>query len=267
MVMPLADDNTGRRIVPVVTWSLIAVNVLVFVAFQGFGENDAFTFAFSTVPREIITGEDVVTPDRLVRHPLTGQELTLPGLQPTPISVYITLITAVFMHGGIAHLLGNMLFLWIFGDNIEDDLGHGLYLAFYLVCGVLASLAHVFSVVLLDGLNSPAASIPSLGASGAISGVLGGYLLLHPYRRVLVLMFRFVTWVPGYVAIGIWFLFQLINGLGVLGAGSQQSGVAYGAHIGGFLAGLFIVSVLPRQRPPDRVHTPWRGPRELDREF
>jgi len=241
MVMPLADDNSDRRIIPFVNYLLIAVNVLVFTILQGFGENDRFTYAFSAVPKEIVTGEDLVTADRHVEDPMTGREFTAPGLQPTPLTVYITLLTSIFMHGGIAHLLGNMLFLWIFGDNVEDVLGHVRYILFYLTCGLLASLAHVGTVIAIEGLNSPGAMIPSLGASGAISGVLGGYLLLFPKRRVLVLMLRVVTWVPAYVAIGIWFAFQLISGLGMLGG--EQSGVAYGAHIGGFIAGVALVKL------------------------
>jgi membrane associated rhomboid family serine protease len=148
----------------------------------------------------------------------------------------------MFMHGGIAHIAGNMLFLWIFGDQIEDRLGHIKYLLFYLVCGVLASLAHVFTTALLAG-NDQSMMIPSLGASGAISGVLGGYILLHPSRRVTVILFRFLTQVPAYVAIGIWFVFQLISGLGMLGEGSQQGGVAYAAHIGGFIAGVVLIKL------------------------
>jgi membrane associated rhomboid family serine protease len=160
----------------------------------------------------------------------------------------------MFMHGGIAHIFGNMLFLWIFGDNIEDRLGHFRYLIFYLVCGVLAGLAHVFSTVAFAGDNPASLLVPSLGASGAISGVLGAYLLLFPMRRVIVLVSWFVTAVPAFIAIGLWFVFQLISGLGMLGSGSQQGGVAYAAHIGGFLAGLALIKVFeigrPRYYPP-----------------
>ena len=241
MVMPIGDDNTGRTIRPFVTYALIAANILVFVLFQGMGGNDKFTYSFSTVPREIVTGEDQVTADRDVEHPITGQPVSVPGLQPTPISVYITLLTSMFMHGGIAHLLGNMLFLWIFGDNVEDTLGHLRYFMFYLVCGLIASLAHVFTTVAFSGAGGEEALIPSLGASGAISGVLGGYIMLHPHRRVTVFMFRMLTHVPAYVAIGLWFLFQLVSGLGVLGEGTQAGGVAYAAHIGGFVAGLVLI--------------------------
>ncbi len=232
MVFPLGDDNSDRLLTPYVTYVLIALNILVFVFLQGMGESD-FTYKFSTVPEEIVTGHDVVTPGRMVEDPVTGRRVQVPGLLPTPGSVYITLLTSMFMHGGIAHLLGNMWFLWIFGDNVEDDMGHGRYLIFYLLTGLIGSLAHVF--MNMSGEN---AMIPSLGASGAISGVLGAYLILHPRRRVRVLLFRILTVVPGYVAVGIWFAFQLISGLGLLGGDS--GGVAYAAHIGGFTAGMIL---------------------------
>src|SRR5580765_1642484 len=187
MLFPIGDDNRGRTITPVVNYVLIAVNVLVFVFLQGFGSNDQFTYAYSTVPGEILTGRDIVTRPVVVEN-FTGQRLEMPGLQPTLIPVYLTLITSMFMHGGLAHIFGNMLFLWIFGDNIEDRLGHVRYLIFYLICGVLAGLAHVFSTAILAGSNEASLLIPSLGASGAISGVLGGYLLLFPTRLVTVII-------------------------------------------------------------------------------
>ncbi len=242
MVFPLYDDNSDRLTTPIVNYLLIAVNILVFVFLQQLGTNEKFTYAFSTVPAEIVTGHDVVTPDRFVIQPMTGQRFLVPGLQPTPFSVYLTLITSMFMHGGIAHIFGNMLFLWIFGDNLEDKLGHLRYLIFYLVCGVLSSLAHVYTTAAF-ATDETSLLIPSLGASGAISGVLGGYILFFPTRRVTVILFRFITDVPAYVAIGIWFVFQLISGLGILGGGSQQGGVAYAAHIGGFIAGLVLVKI------------------------
>ena len=245
MVFPLYDDNTGRLTTPVVNYAFIAVNVFVFVVLQQIGANDQFTYSFSTVPLEITTGNDIVTPSRVLEHPVTGQQLLVPGLGPTPISVYLTLLTSMFMHGGIAHIAGNMLFLWIFGDNIEDRLGHLRYVAFYLLCGIFASLAHVFTTAAF-ATDQSSMLVPSLGASGAISGVLGGYLLLHPKRRVTVILFRFLTDVPAYVAIGIWFAFQLISGLGMLGEGSQQGGVAYAAHIGGFIAGIVLIKFFDR---------------------
>ena len=242
MVFPLYDDNSDRTTTPIVNYVLIAINILVFVFLQQLGTNERFTYAWSTVPQEILTGRDIRTPDRIVEHPVTGQQLLIPGLQPTPFSVYLTLIFSMFMHGGIAHIAGNMLFLWIFGDNVEHRLGHFRYLIFYLLTGVLASLAHVVITVMF-ATEPGSLLIPSLGASGAISGVLGGYIVLYPRRRVTVIMFRFLTDVPAYVAIGIWFAFQLISGLGILGGGSQQGGVAYAAHVGGFVAGRALVKV------------------------
>ncbi len=242
MVFPLYDDNSDRQTTPFVNYAFIAINILVFVVLQRLGSNDHFTYAFSTVPLEIITGHDVVTPSRVLEHPVTGQRLLVPGLGATPVSVYLTLFTSMFMHGGIAHIAGNMLFLWIFGDNIEDRLGHVRYAIFYLLCGLIASLAHVFTTAAL-ATDQSSMLVPSLGASGAISGVLGGYILLHPSRRVTVILFRFLTDVPAWVAIGIWFGFQLISGLGMLGGGSQEGGVAYAAHIGGFIAGLALIKL------------------------
>jgi membrane associated rhomboid family serine protease len=236
MVLPIGDDNTGRIRTPYVTYALIALNVLVFVFLQGLGTNEQFTYAFSTVPQEIRTGEDVA---REVPVELGTDQGTIP-LQPTPVSVYLTLLTSMFMHGGLMHLLGNMLFLWIFGDNVEDDLSHLRYTAFYLATGVIASLSHVATTFVLA--DNP--FIPSLGASGAISGVMGGYLVLHPHRRVRVLMFRMVTQVPAYVAVGLWFLFQLISAFGLIGLGPQAGGgVAFMAHIGGFIAGVVLVKL------------------------
>jgi len=244
MLFPVGDDNSDRTMRPTVNYLLIAANVIVFVFLQGLGSNQQFTMAYSTVPEEIITGTDVVTETQMVRDRSTGEVFSVPGLQPTPLSVYLTMLTSMFMHGGFAHLFGNMMFLWIFGDNVENALGHGRYLLFYIVCGVLASLAHVFSSVLF-GSNL---LVPSLGASGAISGVLGGYLLLFPKRRVRVVMFYVLQEVPALVAIGLWFVFQLISGLGMLG-GEQGGGVAYGAHIGGFLAGLLLVKLVALRTP------------------
>ena len=249
MLFPIGDENTERTTTPVVNYLLILINVLVFVFLQGLGSNEKFTYAFSTVPAEIITGKDVVTRDRILVQPFTGQQVQMPGLQPTPIPVYLTLITSMFMHGGIAHIFGNMLFLFIFGDNIEDRLGHIRYLIFYLVCGILAGLAHVFVTAAFAGGDPASLMVPSLGASGAISGVLGGYFLLFPTNRVTVILSWFVTQVPAFVAIGLWFVFQIISGLGVLGSGSQQGGVAYAAHIGGFIAGLILINIFQIGRP------------------
>ena len=225
-MFPLGDDNSDRKVSPVVNYALIALNILVFILFQKMGTDESVIARFSTVPEEIVKGTDISTGI----------------LGPTPIPVYFTLITSMFMHGGWAHIGGNMLYLWIFGDNLENRMGHARYLAFYLICGVLAGLSHVYATYFLgkDML------IPSLGASGAISGVLGGYILLFPRNQVKVLMLRSVIQVPAILAVGIWFLFQIISGLGILG-GNETGGVAYAAHIGGFIAGLLLVNFFAKE--------------------
>ncbi len=237
MLFPIGDDNRDRKIFPIINYLLVLINVLVFVFLQDFGNNVKFTYSFSTVPDEIVTGQDVVTHSKTYEDMQTGKTYTIPGLERTPSPVYITIITSMFMHGGIAHIFGNMLFLLIFGDNIENKIGHFRYIIFYLVCGIIASLAHVYSTLILGGNML----IPTLGASGAISGVLGAYLLLFPKRRVAVIILYFITEVPAILAIGLWFLFQLVSGIGLLGSGAQEGGVAYGAHIGGFIAGLILI--------------------------
>ncbi|HKI35560.1 MAG TPA: rhomboid family intramembrane serine protease [Gemmataceae bacterium] len=266
MVLPLWDDNSDRRTFPYVNYALIGLNVFVFVVLQQFGSNDQVTYAFACVPAEIVQGRILETPPQAVEDPVTGDKILVPGLQPMPLplpdpfAAWITLLTSMFLHGGIAHIAGNMLFLWIFGDNVEDHLGHVRYVFFYLVCGVLASLAHVVATYAFD--QDP--MIPSLGASGAISGVLGGYLLLFPYRRVTVLLFRFLTQVPAWVAVGMWFVFQIVSGIGALGPGSQAGGVAYAAHVGGFVVGLALVKVFALGRDADTWPTA-RPPRYRDR--
>ena len=250
MLLPIGDDNRDRRLTPIVNYLLIALNIFVFIYWQGLGSNDHFTFAFAAVPGEILNGTDIITSNKVLIDPYTGQSLELPGLQPTPVPVFFTLITSMFMHGGIAHLLGNMMFLAIFGDNLENVMGHMKYLLFYTLCGVLAGLSHVFSTLIL-GQN---VLIPSLGASGAISGVMGGYLLLFPTRSIHVLVLFFIATIPAFLVVGLWFVFQVLNGLGTLG-GEEAGGVAYAAHIGGFIFGLLLVKrfakrvVVIRQRP------------------
>ncbi len=241
-MIPIGDDDSDRRTIPFVTWLLIAVNVFVFVALQGMGSNERFTMAFATVPAEILSGRDIAQP--IPVRDSSGQSVGTLELFPTPIPVYLTLITAMFMHGGFAHIFGNMLYLWIFGDNLEDALGHGRYFVFYLATGVLAGLAHV-AVTAALGANP---LIPSLGASGAISGVLGGYIVLFPRRRVRVLWLYSVMSVPALAAIGLWFVFQLVSGAGMLGG--STGGVAYGAHIGGFVAGVVLVKLFGGDRRP-----------------
>jgi len=238
-MFPISDDNSDRHLTPYVNYVFIAINAFVFIFLQGMGSNLYFTYAFSTVPAEVLSGVDLVTEGEIVRFP-SGELVQMPGLQPTPIHPWLTMISSMFMHGGWGHLLGNMLFLWIFGDNIENRLGHRRYLVFYLLCGILASLSHVFASSALG----QALEIPSLGASGAISGVMGGYLILFPKRRVNVLLLRFIIAVPAIVALGFWIIFQVISGMGTLGG--QSDGVAYAAHIGGFIAGMLVIKLFDR---------------------
>jgi membrane associated rhomboid family serine protease len=254
MLIPIGDDNRDRRLTPYVNYALILVNILVFVFLQKLGADQQFTYAFSTVPGEILTGNDIITGPKILLDPYTGQRVELPGLQPSPTPVYLTLITSMFMHGGLAHLGGNMLYLWIFGDNLENVMGHRNYLLFYLLTGVLAALAHVYSTAYLN----QSLLIPSLGASGAISACLGGYLLLFPTRRIHLWLFLFFTIsVPAFISVGLWFVFQVVNGLGALG-GDEAGGVAYAAHIGGFIAGLVLVKLFVRPQRTLSVEEPYR---------
>lgn len=243
MFLPIGDDNRDRQSTPYINYLFIAINILVFIFLQHMGSDWRFTYAYATVPAEILTGDDVVSRSRVLTDVVTGEHIQIPGLQVTPINVYLTLITSMFMHGGWAHLGGNMLFLAIFGDNIEDAMGHRRYFYFYLLCGVLASLCHV----LFTAFSPQSVYMPSLGASGAISGVMGGYMLLFPTRRVHVWIFFLVVAVPAIIAVGLWFVFQVISGLGMLG-GDDASGVAYAAHVGGFIAGLLLVKVFAKPR-------------------
>ena len=235
-MFPYKDDNP-TELTPYITVAVIALNVLAWVVLQGMGA--PALLAHSVCRLGLIPGELLRTVPPHTVVPLG------PGLACTTTAhpAYATVFTSMFMHGGWFHLIGNMWFLWIFGDNIEQDLGRVRYTVFYLLCGILASLTHVAM-----NASGPSAQIPSLGASGAISGVMGAYLVLHPYRRVTVLLMRIVTEVPGFVAVGLWFLFQLVSGLQVFGGAS--SGVAYGAHIGGFIAGAALVKLFQIGRPP-----------------
>lgn len=228
-MFPIGDDNSDRTITPIVNYLFIAINVLVFVFLQGLGGNDAFSYAFSLVPKEISTGIDI-TGVQIVRD--SFGEIGKIQHYATPLPVYFNFLSSMFMHGSIMHIFGNMLFLFIFGDNLENLLGHVRFAAFYITCGIAAALAQF--VMDTDSV------IPMLGASGAISGVLGGYLLLFPQRRVRAIIFNFLTEVPAFVAVGIWIVYQIVLGyLTPAGTG----GVAYAAHIGGFFAGLALVKV------------------------
>ncbi len=250
-MFPLGDENESGHGPPWVTIGIIALNVAVFLLLQQAGANNDFTYGFSTVPFEITHGVDLASATPVV---IDGQHLLVPQA-PGPNPIYLTLLSSMFMHGGWLHIGGNMLFLWIFGDNVEHRIGRVTYLVFYLVAGLIASLAQV--------LVSPDSTIPSLGASGAISGVLGAYLVMFPGNRVTVFVFRFLTRVPAIVAIGMWAVLQFVNGLGSIAVSSETSGgVAYLAHVGGFiaglLAGLLFRSLYPAGRNPGQAAR-WPG--------
>lgn len=226
-MFPIGDDDSRLRGFHIITYALIAINVLVFIYELAQGEQlGRFFQAYAVIPKEITTGRDLP-----------------PRIEPLP--VYATLLSSMFMHGGFMHIAGNMLYLWIFGDNVEEAMGSVRFLIFYLLCGLLASAAHIAS--------NTASIVPSLGASGAIAGVLGAYLLFYPHQRVKVwmgLLFGIVE-VPAIIVIGLWGLLQFVNGLGSLSQGTAQTGgVAYWAHIGGFIAGLALA--LPFRRRPRR---------------
>ncbi|HEY8970847.1 MAG TPA: rhomboid family intramembrane serine protease [Puia sp.] len=247
MVLPIGDDNRDRTTFPIVNYLLIGLNIFAFIYWQQWGHNIQLTYAYATVPGEILTGHDIVTHSKIIVDPYTGQQMVLPGLGVTPIPVFLTLFTSMFMHGGLAHIAGNMLFLYIFGDNVEDAMGHVRYLVFYLLCGMLAGLSHVFTTLFLG----QSLLIPSLGASGAISAVMAAYLRLFPGKRVYLWMFLFIVPVPAFVALGVWFAFQLIDGFGMLG-GQQAGDVAYAAHIGGFIFGLLLTRLFAGKFRPAR---------------
>jgi membrane associated rhomboid family serine protease len=215
-MFPISDDNP-RHIQPIVTSSLIGACVLVFLWQISLGDyrGQAAVMQFGMIPARLF-GYGEVSPAFAV----------VPG--------WATVLTSMFMHGGFMHLGLNMLFLWIFGDNVEDSMGHARYLVFYLLCGVAAAVA--------QGAINPTSTIPMVGASGAISGVLGAYMLLHPHATVRTLIFigLFVTivHVPALFVLGIWFLMQIVSGML---PSSGEGGVAFFAHIGGFVAGMALV--------------------------
>ena len=233
MVMPLGDDDSLRKSTPVVTYALIAINAVVW--FIQLSSGEPFTNGFATVPYEITHGVDL----NGVFDITAGGQVFPIHLYNSPAPVYLTLLSAMFMHGSWMHILGNMLYLWIFGDNVEDLLGRGRYLVFYLVCGNAASVAQI--------LYSPDSYIPSLGASGAIAGVLGAYAIKFPRNKVRVLMMRTITQMPAIFVLGLWILLQVVSQVGT--PAGEASGVAYMAHIGGFVAGLVLVMVMARRTP------------------
>jgi membrane associated rhomboid family serine protease len=214
-------DQIPTRAIPFVNYLLIAANILVFILQWLSGPyQESLIYQFALIPAHFTS-----------------------GLTPGDIS---DIFTGMFMHGGFAHIAGNMLYLWIFGDNVEDSMGHAKYLAFYLVGGVVASLAHI--------LTNPASQIPTVGASGAIAAVLGAYLVLYPSSRVLTIIplgfFLRMTLVPASLVLGMWFVLQLFSGVLSLG-GPDVGGVAFWAHIGGFLAGVLMGLLLAKRRRPE----------------
>jgi len=206
-MFPLGDDNTARRLTPCVTYALIALNVLVFLFELAGGDDFIVTWAF--VPARFLAD---------------------------PFGDAVTVFTSMFLHAGFLHLAGNMLYLWIFGDNVEDRFGHLQYLVFYLACGTAATFTQ-----LAFSLGS---EIPNLGASGAIAGVLGAYVLLFPGRRVTVALGYVVTDLPALIVIGFWFVLQVFSGIGTLGTFTESGGVAFMAHVGGFVAGFVLAYFL-----------------------
>ena len=206
-MLPIGDDDSGRRSFPLVTYALIALNVAFF--FVELSGGDAFIQKWAFVPKRFLVN---------------------PGAD------FLTLFTSMFMHGGWLHLGGNMLYLWIFGDNVEDRFGRVRYLAFYVVCGLAATGTQL--------LFSTGSSIPNLGASGAIAGVLGAYILLFPQGKVSVLQGQRVIPVSALVVIGLWFVLQLFSGVGSIVSASDTGGVAFMAHVGGFVAGILLTFLL-----------------------
>jgi membrane associated rhomboid family serine protease len=230
-MIPIQDNPGPRRSIPWVTWGLIAINIVVFLYQVTLGPDvETFIFAYSVVPIAILKG--------IPQTDLPGVPAGLPF--HTPVPVYLTVFSSMFMHAGWLHLGGNILYLFIFGDNVEDRMGHIPYLLFYLFCGIVASAAQI--------LVDPTSTVPSLGASGAIAGVLASYLVLFPWAgvRTIVFLFVFISVVtlPAILLIGIWFALQFFDGLAALSQTQQGGGVAYFAHIGGFVAGLVITFLL-----------------------
>ncbi len=221
MLLPLHDDNPLKNIrFQYVTVGVIAACVAVFVYQLSLGGkgDQAFILGFGAIPA-VVFGLSAL-PEELARVPAE-----------------LTLVTSMFLHGGFMHLAGNMLFLWVLGDNIEDALGHKRFVAFYLLCGVAAALAH--------GVTEPASTVPMIGASGAISGVIGAYLMLHPKARIKTLVSYFIVWLPAWVVLGFWIGFQF---LAISGGGG--GGVAWWAHIGGFIAGALLIIPMRQQGVP-----------------
>jgi len=244
-MFPIGDDNDTQRGTAWLTFGLIAVNVLVFVFVQGFGRNDGVIASLAAVPAEILSGKDLASEARRVLDPYSGRTYLLPGLAVTPIPVLLTILSSLFLHGSLGHLVGNMLFLGIFGDNVESRIGRVRFLFLYIVAGIAGALTQVaVSAMSGSGLYSP-----MVGASGAISGIMGAYLVLFPGNRIYVLLLGFIpTALSAWLVIGAWFLMQLGGGLaGPTSGGVAIGKVAYAAHIGGFLLAWLWARVYKRK--------------------
>lgn len=244
MLFPLSDDDRHLLRPAYVTIALVAANALLFLYQLA---SPDFTYGYSVIPAEIVRGVDLVDPV-LVEDGASGDLVELPQ-GPGPVPIYLTLLTSMFMHGGWGHLGGNLLYLWIFGDNVEHRFGSLRFLLFYLASGLAASAAQI--------ATDPDGLIPNLGASGAISGVLGAYLVLFPHNRVIALfLFRLVS-IPAVVVLGLWAVLQVISGMGSLGSSGVTGGVAYAAHVGGFVAGI-LAGVVARATLREEPDTPFR---------
>jgi membrane associated rhomboid family serine protease len=231
MVLPLGDLEK-TRIIPLATYTLIALNVVVYLIQLDKGFE--FTTALAATPFEISHQVDITHPFAVpqeVGDDQAPRPRAIPHA-PAPVPVILTLLTSLFLHGSPLHLAGNMLFLWIFGDNVEEVLGTLRYLLVYLACGVMGTLVQIAA--------SPDSMVPTLGASGAIAGVMGAYLIWFPHNQVRVLVFRFITVLPAVLVIGLWILLQVWLGFGALGELGERGGVAYLAHVGGAATGIFV---------------------------
>ena len=246
MLFPISDDDKDLKGFAPVTIGLIILNLVVFFLLQQAGDNPTFTYGYSVIPYEIVNGNDLVAPEAIT---INGERQSIPQA-PGPTPIYLTILSAMFMHGGYMHLFGNLLYLWIFGDNVEVRFGAVRFLLFYLLSGVVATYAQIY----LD----PSGVIPNLGASGAISGVLGAYMVLFPRNRVHAIFLWTMVSIPAIIAIGAWIVMQFVSGWGSLVApGETAGGVAYAAHIGGFFAGVFIALVV-RMRMKEEPKDPFR---------
>ncbi len=238
MLFPISDDDRHLLRPAYVTIALVVANVLVFFYQLG---HPSFTYAASVIPLEIVKGIDLAAP---VVANVGGRIIEFPQA-PGPQPIYLTLLSSMFMHGGWAHLGGNMLYLWIFGDNVEHRFGGLRFLGFYLASGLAASIAQI--------AVSPHSLIPCLGASGAISGVLGAYLVLFPRNQVMAVFFFRIVSIPAVLVLGLWALTQFFSGMGSLDTAGTTGGVAYAAHIGGFIAGVvagLIARFALKSEPP-----------------